>query len=179
MNISRIRQTMEEEGVLFSFSGIISQSLTEFMVETASKQFLDEGHNKTMIQTLFLIAIEELQNVMSYSKQKMVLSGNRYTSPGILVVGFDDKKQKYYVASSNEIEEEDKEKISIKLDFINSLNAQEQRKYLREKLKTAEDTHARGAGVGFIEIAKRSSEKIEYNFETIEQKLYFHIKAYI
>jgi hypothetical protein len=112
MNISRIRQTMEEEGVLFSFSGIISQSLTEFMVETASKQFSDEGHNKTMIQTLFLIAIEELQNVMSYSKQKMVISGNRYTSPGILVVGFDDKKQKYYVASSNEIEEIETEQYS-------------------------------------------------------------------
>lgn len=117
------------------------------MVETASKQFADDGYDKTMIKSMFLIAIEQLQNVMSYSKQKHIQTGNRYTSPGVLLVGFDDEKQKYYVSSSNE---EDK------IDFINSLDTGEQ----REKLKSAEDTHDRGAG--FIEIAKRSSE---YDFE--------------
>lgn len=179
MNISKIRQVMDEEGILFSFSGIISQSLTEFMVETASKQFLDSGFDKMLIKNMFLISIEQLQNVMSYSKQKSINSGNKYTSPGVLVVGFEEEKQKYYVTSSNEIEEEDKLKITTKIDFINSLDSQEQRKYLREKLKSAEDTHERGAGVGFIEMAKRSSEKLEYNFENLDDKLYFHIKAYI
>ncbi|MDD2698889.1 MAG: SiaB family protein kinase [Arcobacteraceae bacterium] len=179
MNISKIRQLMDDEGIVFSFSGLISQSLTEFMVETASKQFADDGYDKTMIKSMFLIAIEQLQNVMSYSKQKHIQTGNRYTSPGVLLVGFDDEKQKYYVSSSNEIIEEDKIKISTKIDFINSLDTGEQRKYLREKLKSAEDTHDRGAGVGFIEIAKRSSEKLEYDFEELDGKSYFHIKAYI
>jgi len=179
MNISRIRTVMEEEGIIFSFSGMISQLLTEFMIETAAKQFLADGHDKKTTKAMFLIAIEQLQNVMSYSKAKLIKEGNRYTSPGILVVGFDEKKQKYYVNSSNEIKEEDIENISTKIDFINTLDTKEQRKLLREKLKSAEDTHDRGAGVGFIEIAKRSSEKLEYDFERINDKIYFHILAYI
>lgn len=180
MNISRVREVMVAENIVFSFSGLISQSLTEFMIETATKQFEENGYDKKMTKSFFLIAIEMLQNVMSYSKQKLIQDGNKYTSPGILVVGFDDERQKYYVSTSNEIEQNDNHKELInKIDYINSLDEKQQRKLLREKLKSAEDTHDRGAGVGFIEMAKRSSEKLEYSFEKLGNKIYFHIKAYI
>ncbi len=179
MNISKIRKVMSEEGVVFSFSGMISQSLTSFMLETAKTQLEDNGEDSKMIRCMFLIAIEQLQNVMSYSKEKDIHSGNRYVSPGILVIGFCEKLQKYYVTSSNEIFEEDKEKLSKKLSYINTLEKDELRKFAREKLRSAEDKHDRGAGVGFIEMAKRSSENLEYNFEKIDSKEYFHILAYV
>ena len=179
MDISKIRTIMEEEGVVFSFSGMISQSLTSFMLETAKTQLEDTGEDSKMIRSMFLIAIEQLQNIMSYSKEKDIHAGNRYVSPGILVIGFSDKKKKYYVNSSNEIFENDKEVLISKLDHINSLEKDKLRKYLREKLRTAEDKHDRGAGVGFIEMAKRSSEKLEYNFHEINGKHYFHILTYI
>ena len=179
MNISKIRQVMADEGIVFSFSGMISQSVTSFMVETARTQFEDNGEDSKMIRNMFLIAIEQLQNIMSYSKEKDILNGNTYTSPGVLVIGYSNEKKKYYVNSSNEIEEKDKERISTKVDYINSLEKGDLRKLLREKLRSAEDTHDRGAGVGFIEIAKRSSEKLEYSFEEIDDKLYFHILTYI
>ncbi len=179
MNILKVRKVMDQEGIVFSFFGMISQSLTEFMIETAEKQFEAEGHDKKSIKSMFFISIEMLQNVMTYSKERLEKKGNRYTSPGILIVGFDDVKQKYFVNTSNEIEQSDQEKITKKLDMINSLDEKEQRKLLRKKLKTAEDSHARGAGVGFIEMAKRSSEKLEYTFEKLDDKLFFHIKAYV
>ncbi len=179
MDISKIRKVMNEEGVVFSFSGMISQSLTSFMLETAKTQLEDNGEDAKMIRSMFLIAIEQLQNIMSYSKEKDIHDGNRYTSPGVLVIGFSDELQKYYVNSSNEIFIQDQDKISQKIDYINSLEKDELRKYLREKLRSAEDVHDRGAGVGFIEMAKRSSEKLVYDFEEIDSKQYFHILAYV
>ena len=179
MNISKIRKVMAEEGIVFSFSGMISQSLTSFMVETVKAQVEDSGEDSKMIRSMFLIAIEQLQNIMSYSKNKDIRDGFKYTSPGVLVVGFNEEKQKYYINSSNEIIDEDKVKLSKNIDHINSLGKDEQRKYLREKLRSAEDKHERGAGVGFIEMAKRSSENLEYDFETVDGKLYFHILVYI
>lgn len=179
MNISKIRKVMAEEGIVFSFSGMISQSLTSFMVETARTQIEDRSEDAKMARNMFLIAVEQLQNIMSYSKNKDIKDGYKYTSPGVMVIGFDKEKQKYYVNSSNEIVQDDKEKVSKKIDYINSLTKDEQRKYLREKLRLADDKHERGAGVGFIEMAKRSSEKLEYDFEEIDSKLYFHILTYI
>lgn len=179
MNISKIRTVMAEEGIVFSFSGMISQSLTAFMIETAKNQLQQQGEDSKIIRNMCLISIEQLQNIMSYSKNKNVTDKSKYISPGVLVVGIDKEKNKYYVNSSNEIVEEDKQKVSSKIDFINSMTKEELRKYLRQKLRTAEDTHDRGAGVGFIEMAKRSSEKLEYDFEQVGDKLYFHIKTYI
>lgn len=179
MNISKIRKIMAEEGIVFSFSGMISQSLTSYMVETAKSQLDEKGEDSKITRNMFLIAIEQLQNIMSYSKEKNISDNNRYTSPGVMVIGYNNNKKKYYVNSSNEIVQEDKLKVSQKIDHINSFEKSELRKYLREKLRSAEDIHDRGAGVGFIEMAKRSSEQLEYDFEEIEDKLYFHIKTYI
>jgi len=179
MNISKIRTIMAEEGVVFSFSGMISQSLTAFMLETAKTQLEDSGEDSKMIRSMFHIAIEQLQNIMSYSKERDINDENKYTSPGVLVIGFSEKYNKYYVTSSNQIFEEDKEKLMNKIDEINSMEKDALRKFLREKLRSAEDKHDRGAGVGFIEMAKRSSEKLKYNFENIDGKYYFHILAYV
>lgn len=179
MNISKIRTVMKEEGIVFSFSGMISQSLTSFMVETAKKQLEERGEDSKTTRNMFLIAIEQLQNIMSYSKDKDTSNGSKYISPGVMVIGIDSQKDKYYILSSNEVIESDKEKISKKIDKINLMNKEELRKLLREKLRSAEDKHERGAGVGFIEMAKRSSEALEYKFETIENKIYFHIIAYV
>jgi len=179
MNISKIRNVMADEGIVFSFSGMISQSLTSFMVETAKLQLEEQGEDGKLIRNMFLIAIEQLQNIMSYSKDKDVQNGSNFTSPGVMVIGVDKEKNKYYINSSNQIIASDKNKVSEKIDHINSLEKDELRKYLREKLRSAEDKHDRGAGVGFIEMAKRSSEKLEYDFEEVDNKLYFHIKTYI
>ncbi len=179
MNISKIRTVMAEEGIVFSFSGMISQSLTSFMVETAKKQLEERGEDAKMTRNMFLIAIEQLQNIMSYSKDKDTSRGSKYVSPGVMVIGVDKNKDKYYVLSSNEIVQSDKEKVSSKIDEINSMDKDQLRRFLREKLRSAEDKHDRGAGVGFIEMAKRSSEKLEYNFEEIDDKIYFHILTYV
>lgn len=179
MNIAKIRKVMVEEDIVFSFSGMISQSLTSFMVETAKTQIEERGEDSKLTRSMFLIAVEQLQNIMSYSKEKDIQEDSKYISPGIMVIGFNKEKQKYYVSSSNEIIETDKVKVSQKIDYINSLEKDELRKYLREKLRSAEDKHDRGAGVGFIEMAKRSSEKLEYSFEMVESKIYFHILTYI
>ena len=179
MNISKIRKIMSDEGIVFSFSGVISQELVSFMVDSARHQFEEMGEESKMIHKMFIITIEQLQNIMSYSKNKDIHSGSKYTSPGVMVIGFDKDRDKYYVNSSNEIVKADKEKVTKKIDYINSLDKDELKKYLREKIRSAEDKHDRGAGVGFIEMAKRSSEKIEYDFEDIDSKLYFHIKTYV
>ena len=179
MNMKKIREIMADEGIVFSFSGMISQSLTSFMVETAKVQLEDMGEDAKMIRNMFLVSIEQLQNIMSYSKEKNIQEGNKYTSPGVLVIGYNDEKKKYYINSSNEIKEEDIDKIKTKLETINSMPKEDLRAYLRQKLRSAEDLHERGAGVGFIEMAKRSSEKMEYSFEKIEGKYYFHILVYV
>lgn len=179
MNIAKIRELMAEEKIVFSFSGMISQSLITLMIESLKNQFESTGEDYKIVRNMFHIAIEQLQNIMSYSKDKNILEGNRYVSPGVLVIGYNETKEKYYVNSSNQVLSKDKDIITKKIDHINSLNKDELRKLARKKLRTSVDRHERGAGLGLIEIAKKSSEKLEYSFDEIDEKIYFNIRAYV
>ena len=107
MNISQIRKVMADEGIVFSFTGKISQSMISFMVEAVKVELENMGEDSKMTRNMFLIAIEQLQNIMSYAKDKHK-DGKKYTSQGVMLVGFDKEKKKYYVNCSNEIEEKDK-----------------------------------------------------------------------
>lgn len=179
MNIEKIREIMQKSGIIFSFSGIVSQSILVGIVETVKNELKSHGTDESVVNSIFLIVIEQMQNIMSYASDKKELSKNRFASAGITVIGYDEQLEKYFVASSNKILPTDKDKVTQKLEKINSLDSKEQRKYLREMLRSGKDTHDRGAGVGFIEMAKRSSEKLQYKFSSLHDHEYFEIKVYV
>jgi hypothetical protein len=176
MHISKIRKLIHEEDIIFSFSGQVSQALIEFIIAITEEKLATQM-DKVDMKKLFIVAIEQLQNVINnaeYCGRDCSCIGSE-----VFIIGYDKIKEKYYVNTANEIVESHKEKISNKIDYINSLNTEQQRELLKAKLKSAEDLHSRGAGVGLIEMSKRSSEKIEYNFENYQNKLYFQILVYI
>lgn len=179
MDILAIRKTMSEDGIIFSFGGLVSQNILVSIVQTIQEELSLLGVSNNTINAIFIIAIEQMQNIMSYSRDKHIIKDKKHSSAGICVIGFDKLKNKYFVASSNKIGIDNKEKVSSKIDRINSLTKVEQRKYLRDLLRTGQDSHERGAGVGFIEMAKRSSEPLEYKFITFEETDYFEIMVYI
>jgi hypothetical protein len=179
MVVSTLRQTVTKEGVFFAFYGALSQPFMNFFIDTVTKQFEQSHVDKKIYKSLIIIAIEQVQNIMNYSQELSSASPNQCSSLGMIALGFDAATKRYYVNGSNEIKKEDQAKITNKIEHINALDSKEQRRLLREKLKSGEDAHHKGAGVGFVEMAKRASGALEYSFEEIDSKVYFNILAYV
>ena len=55
-----------------------------------------------------------------------------------------------------------------KIDHINELNSEELKMLYRKIIANGQFSKAGGAGLGFIEIAKASNNRIDYNFEQID-----------
>jgi hypothetical protein len=54
------------------------------------------------------------------------------------------------------------------------------REYYKELRRSGKETHSRGAGLGFLEMAKKSSLPIQYNISKLDQnRSFFEIKVYI
>jgi hypothetical protein len=59
------------------------------------------------------------------------------------------------------------------------MSKDEIKKRYKELRRSGKDTHEKGGGIGFYEIAKRCNE-VAYEFEAInEDKLYLHIKTQV
>ena len=60
-----------------------------------------------------------------------------------------------------------------------TINKEELKNHFKKLRKSGEDKHQYGAGIGLVNIAMKSSEKLKYNFENKDDELYFNIKVYV
>jgi hypothetical protein len=124
------------------------------------------------ISTVFA---EQYQNIMNYAKNED-LDNNEIVPYGYIEV-IKTPNNIYEVISSNILSLDDNNKIEPKLIEIKSLDRQAIRKRYRELRKSGENTHSKGGGVGFYEIAKRCID-IEYSFDILDNdKFQFHFKS--
>lgn len=80
----------------------------------------------------------------------------------------------YTVTTANVIDSSDEKELREQLNLLNRLEADEIRKLYREKLSTTDFSIKGGAGLGLIEMAKKTGNKLDFDFITIDDKsLYF------
>jgi uncharacterized protein DUF6272 len=178
MNINHIQNMVDEDGIVFlSYGGFLSQALISSMTEALEKEAEYNDLNMGISNNIFTVFIELSQNMMNYSKTKDLT--NRDIKPEGLILVSKDKKGNYFIDSQNIVAVEDRSKIEPRLKEIESLDKEGIKKRYRELRKSGKNTHGKGGGIGFYEIAKKCS-KIEHEFKEInENKFYFHIKTQI
>jgi len=173
-----VQSLVDNNGIIFlSYGGYLSQTLISGMVEALEKEAEENEINISASSKIFTIFIELSQNIMNYSKTKHK-DDDTLKSQGLILVLKDDEFN-YSIHSQNIVSLVDKEKIEPKLKEIISLDKDGLKKRYRELRRSGQDTHGKGGGIGFYEIARKCNF-IEYNFTPInEDRYYFHIKTTI
>lgn len=180
MDILRLKEYLEDEGVILSFSGKISQEIVTSLCETIEKELTAMQVQAKIIQNIFGILTEQMQNIMSYSRERIEKGDNRFVGFGLTVVGFDSDAEKYYVSSGNFMNVDDEVKVAAKIDKINQMDEAELKDYYRELRKSGRNKHERGAGLGFLEMKKKSSDPLQYEVKpTTDKGAFFSIKVYV
>lgn len=180
MQLSKLETILEDDGIIFlTYGGRLTQSLIVGMTEALEKE--SETHDMSMkvSHNLLTIFIELSQNMMNYSKKIALSNGKITDSKGLIIVGYDDEKNNYYILSRNILSTKDKEKIIPKIEQVLPLDKDELKTLYRELRKSGKGKHEKGAGIGFVEIARRC-DGMEYSFTSInEQSHYFAFKTTI
>ena len=159
------KKCLRDEHIILSFSGPFSQDLlTEIGGILRKKLKLDDADSSISMK-VFSVFIEQAQNIIHYSAEvipeKYSVTGE-YMANGIIIIG--NKNGKYYVKSGNLIQKYKVEKLKNRLELIRGMNKDELKKYYKEQRRKDPDDDSMGAGLGFIEIARKSSEPIDFEF---------------
>lgn len=183
-NLNSIVKEMNQQGVIISFNGSFTQNIIEEMGE-AIKKYIEEDkkedNDETRSYDIFSVYIELSQNIKNYFQKKMKSNiGSDFFKlafESIIIIG--KEKSEYYVCSGNIIDNADINVLKQSIDYINSLNKEELKKYFKEKLKTKRNNEY-GAGLGLIDMVKKSKNPLEYLFvERNEKYSFFILKANI
>lgn len=172
MTIRELELQLTNNDIIFAFSGCISYNLLA-TVSTAVKENLEESGSNRELYNVYYIFVELLQNIMNYSTKKI---GSKDNGVGTCFVARDRDTNKFSICSGNMISCNSENVIREKIDKINSCNKDELKALHKEIRKFGKDVHDKGAGLGLVEIARKSSNKLKYNIASIDGKnSYFEI----
>jgi len=180
-NLFKYTCQFAQEGVFLCYSGPTSHDV---LLSTGSslKQFLDENNiEKKRYYCIFSIYVELFENIMRYGVDcfcaDIRMERCRYPY-GIITVGVNNDQ--FTIQSGNIIAVEQSSKLKKKLDLLKTMDPQVIRDYYREKRKQKCCESIKGAGLGLIEIFRKSSQPITYSFDYIDDFFMFYtLKAVI
>ena len=175
--IQRFYEQLKEEGIIFSFSGPVSQSLLEGIGETLRQKMTLEETSTNVTQKVFSIFVELMQNVINYSAEKGSGSEEELDlSFGILVIG--KQGEHFYIQCGNYISQEQRAPLTEKLSKIQTLDSHELKRYYKEQRRKEATEGSKGAGLGFIEMARKATQPLEYDIIPTETgKEFFVVTA--
>lgn len=181
MDIDAVKEFVKKDGIVFlTYGGFLSQTLITGFADSIEQETESCNVGLGDSSNILTIFIELAQNILNYSKTKE-MGSEETKAEGMILVGKSivDAQQQYYVVSQNVVALSDKEKMLPKLEEILTLDKDGLKKRYRELRKSGKDTHDKGGGIGFYEIAKRS-DKIEFEFTPINKdKFYFQFKSFV
>ena len=133
-------------------------------------------------QEVFSVFVEQMNNMLMYSSEKTLFKtkNDKETSlnevseeiteapKGTFILGKDNNK--YFIQTGNVMKNESIELIKNRINYLNTLDKNELRKFYKEQTRLYNNNpESKGAGLGFIEIARRISSKIEYSFTPYDE----------
>ncbi len=178
-NLYDFKKELSSRGIFFCLSGPVSQELlVEIGTTLRHKMELEDSDGSTALK-LFSILVEQTQNIIRYSAEKTPITPSEsFVSSGIIVVGYEN--QHYYVLCGNMIHNEEVARIREKLEKLQQMNKDELKNYYKEQRRKSVPDSLKGAGLGFIELARKAAKPLEFSFQQIDTKRsFFSLKAEI
>ena len=175
--IQAFYEQLKEEGIIFSFSGPVSQSLLEGIGETLRQKMNLEETSTTVTQKVFSIFVELMQNVINYSAEKGLVDENDMDLKfGILIIG--KREKQFYIQCGNYITKEQKDPLTQKLTKIQNMDHDELKRYYKEQRRKESTGTEKGAGLGFIEMARKATKPLAFDIiPTREEQDFFVVTA--
>ena len=162
-------------GISMVYIGKFTQDTTTFF----SGKFEDEmelnAEDKKTKKRVFHTLVEILQNMQRHSVE---LKDSIDFGSGLFMLG--KKDTFYYIITSNRIESHAIPNLTRALETVNNSTIEELRTMYKKQLRDGKLSRKGGAGLGLIDIARKTGEKLEYLFLPIDRETqYFVLKSEI
>ena len=173
-----IKRDLDDKGILFSFSGYLSEGILYSLGEALREKMALEEADGPTIRRVFSVFVEQMQNIIRYSAERMSSNAGRPVelSAGMVTIGVADGK--VFIVCGNAVRNADVPRLKQRLDHLKSLDRNGIKSYYREQLREEPDDGSRGATLGLTEIARRASDPIDYDFDAMDaDRSFFCLKV--
>lgn len=177
IDLFAMREAFNRQHIMLCFNGPISRSLIE-EIGNALKNYLQaESAQPSAAMDVFGTYIEMTQNIRHYAVQHEY--GDHEAAATVVVARNDNDH--YVVTAGNLVELSDGQALLQRVQALSPLDKAQLKAAYKEQLRKPRDSHASsGAGLGLIDIARKSSEPLSATLrETLDGRAFFSLRAVI
>lgn len=154
--VKEIRNRMMKDNLVFVYRGVVTEDNSVGLLTLLEKEMENSEFGFTGRKRLFMFVLESLQNVSKHS--------DREVFGKMSLVLYSGHNNGYTVTTGNVVTSAQARDLRNRLSEINRLAPDQVKNYYRKMLISSEFTNKGGAGLGLIEMARKTGNKIDYDF---------------
>ena len=162
-------ERLESDNVILYFNGPVSQPVVEGIAELMRDKMRAEDAGMGAVQRVFAILVEQMQNIVRYSSERHVTKDDRQgeMGHGQIVVGR-EADGRFFVACGNKIKAGDGADISDHIEILRAMSREDLKAYYKERRKDVPASSSKGAGLGFVEMARKAAHPLDFEITPLD-----------
>ncbi|MEQ9468587.1 MAG: SiaB family protein kinase [Ekhidna sp.] len=176
-NIITFKKLMTDSNVNVVYLGNVTQATIDGVTEMISEDLSVRNENKRVTKRVYHAMMESLQNICKHADSQSDEESNSLeqglVKKGIFLIGHNESE--YFITTGNNIEIKNAVVLRDILDNVNAQDADGLKQLYFQAMENSELGETGGAGLGFIDMAKKTGTKYEYYFEPDSETSCFFI----
>lgn len=155
---------MQGNGISLVYLGEFNHEITKMFTSMAESDMDRKNEDRYVKKRVYHVMVETLQNMNKHSDE---ISGTQIGN-GLFVIG--SKGDIYYVITSNKVARNKVDGLRSAIDEVNAASPEELKKMYMQQIKHGKLSDKGGAGLGLIDIARKTGEQLVYKFLPIDEE---------
>jgi len=165
-------RSMKAHEITLVYEGEITHQITKAFTSLTESNMAKQEESNTVQKKVFHVMVECLQNI---SKHADTFGSDDYLFAGRGIFMVSKGLEDYHVTTGNVIENRKIEELTEMLEEINALDKEGLKQLYKKQMREGRLSDKGGAGLGFIDIARKTGNKLEYHFLPIDETSSFFL----
>ncbi len=170
--VYRLHKDLLDHQITLVYEGEVNQEITKAFANLTQRSLEETENNLTLQKRVYHVMVECLQNIGKHSDH---LDSGEPVVPGQGLFMVSRNESGYAITTGNIIGNSRIDLIRSLLDEVNSLDHEQVKELYKKKIVETKLSEKGGAGLGFIDIVKKTGNRLEYQFVPVNDKSSFFI----
>mgnify|MGYP003332921620 CR=1 FL=1 len=158
---------MEKHNIMLSFKGDITSELLTSILQIMESKMENLDESPKMRKKVYNVLVECLQNLYHHMDEVPHVSGDPDLPNRSAIFMIGKVEDDYRIITGNYMYTEHVSKLKDRIDTVNGMDKDELKAYYKETLNNGEMSAKGGGGLGMIDIARKSGQKLDYEFQPL------------
>lgn len=168
-----IHDYMNEKNIIMSFMGELTHQVTTSLLKNLKDSMSYSNVDLLTQKRLYGIIVECLDNISKHWTALDIQKVMGRSSPPIFMLS--KKDNCYYIVTGNHVAKDQVDALATKIEMVNSLDKKGLQDFYRQTLAKESPLDRDNAGLGIIDIALKSGNKLEYEFRPVTDAVSFYV----